>query len=162
MNTQKNLINFATFINDIASEAFDELGSCLDDDNDNNNNITTTASSTTTTNNDTTMKKTNTTTKHTKSAPTLTTTTTAATSSPSSSPLPSSTLNIKSKSDGELLVQDQEIEDVIVVVENSEKPTHKRSPNIIVTSKSEGDMSSDDNGNDATTVCPCPFNIFGF
>ena len=132
--------------------AFDELGSCLDDDNDNNNNITTTASSSTTTNNDTTMKKTNTTTKHTKSAPTLTTTTTAATSSPSSSPLPSSTLNIKSKSDGELLVQDQEIEDVIVVVENSEKPTHKRSPNIIVTSKSEGDMSSDDNGNDATTT----------
>merc|ERR1712196_308174 len=53
---------------------------------------------------------------------------------------------------GELLVQDQEIEDVIVVVENSEKPTHKRSPNVNVTSKSEGDMSSDDNGSDATTT----------
>ena len=32
MNTQKNLINFATFIDDIASEAFDELGSGFKED----------------------------------------------------------------------------------------------------------------------------------
>ena len=32
MNTQKNLVNFATFINDIAGEAFDELGSGFKED----------------------------------------------------------------------------------------------------------------------------------
>ena len=32
MNTQKNLVNFATFINDIANEAFDELGSGFKED----------------------------------------------------------------------------------------------------------------------------------
>lgn len=32
MNTQKNLENFANFINDIASEAFDELGSGFKED----------------------------------------------------------------------------------------------------------------------------------